>query len=231
MVKMRVATSALGDTRVGRFANLVTLDSRATIQEAIDYHYVTGKASVIEGLVKAVFKAMGDGIQKDGNGRAIDGFVSINAFPKGGYMADACDDLDRASLKINLRAKMLKEFRVDPSAWSFIFGNETVNFVIESITTGETLGEIVTDEDVFINGRDIELADGDTVTWELVDGSVSGTVAPEHVTSDATRITVLRDALQEIHDPACDGKQIRFSVRIGTRIAMKSALVKFNGDL
>ena len=229
MVKMRVATSVLGDKRVGRFVNLVTLDSKTTIQEAIDMHYVTGKASVIEGLVKAVFKAMSDGIKKDGKGRAIDEYVSINAFPKGGYMADACDELDRSTLKVNLRAKMLKQFMVPAEDWSYIFGNEVINFLLESITTGEVLGEIVLGEDVFINGRDIELADGDTVSYRIPDTGVEGTFEASDLTSDATRITVPKELLADLVTEDNDGLRIDWAVKIGNRTAQKSATLKYIG--
>ena len=192
-------------------------------------HYVTGKASVIEGLVKAVFKAMSDGIQKDGKGRAIDEYVSINAFPKGGYMADACDELDRSTLKVNLRAMMLKEFKVDASTWSFIFGNEVINFLLESITTGEVLGEIVLGEDVFINGRDIELADGDTVSYRIPDTGVEGTFEASDLTSDATRITVPKELLASLVTEDNDGLRIDWAVKIGNRSAQKSATLKYIG--
>ncbi len=190
-------------------------------------HYVTGKASVIEGVVKAVFKAMGDAIQKDGRGRSIDGYVSINAFPKGGWMADPCDSLDRAKLKVNLRAKMLKEFKVDVSTWSFLFGNETVNFILESITTGETLGEIVLGEDVFINGRDIELAEGDTVSYRIPDTGAQGTFGASDLTSDATRITVPKELLASLVTEENDGLRIDWAVRIGNKSAQKSATLKY----
>lgn len=229
MVKMRVATNVLGDKRVGRFINVVLLDSKTTIKEAIDMGYVTGKSTAIEALVKAVFKAMADGIRKDGNGRAIDNFVSINAFPKGGYMADPCDELDRSTLKVNLRAQMLKQFDVDASAWSFLFGNETVNFILESITTGETLGEIALGEDVLINGRDIELADGDTVSYRIPETGESGTLGASDLGSGTNRITVPHELLAELVTPTNDGKRIEWSVRIGNRVAQKSATMRYNG--
>jgi hydroxymethylpyrimidine pyrophosphatase-like HAD family hydrolase len=98
----------LGEQRVGRIEDLVTLDNDTTIQEALDYGYVVGKKESIKQLVSGVLKAMVDGIKKDGDGRKIDNFLSINAYARA-YLKDVTDDFNRLNGKIALRARMLKE--------------------------------------------------------------------------------------------------------------------------
>ena len=92
MVQMKVATMTLNGCTVGRFSDLVTLGSDATLQEALDYGYVTGKKTSLAAVAEGVCKAMIDGIKKDGNGRKIDDFVSINAFARGS-LKDICEEL------------------------------------------------------------------------------------------------------------------------------------------
>ena len=74
MVTMKVMTGMLNGHRVGRFTDLVTLGSEETLREALEYGYVTGKASSLAAVAEGVLKAMVDGIRKDGNGRKIDEF-------------------------------------------------------------------------------------------------------------------------------------------------------------
>ena len=228
MTQMKVATHVLNGRRVGYFVDLVTLGSRETLKEALDYGYVTGKEPSLTAVAEGVFKAMIDGIRKDGNGRKIDDFVSINAFAKGS-LKDICDELTKANVKVSVRARMLKEFKVDTTQWSFVIEGSTGTFQIEVITTGEKLGEIVLDEDVKLNGKGLAMGEGDSVSWSVPETGESGTVAAEYVTSDATRITILRDALQELFDPANDGKTVVFTVKIGNKKSVKSAVMKYVG--
>ena len=228
MNQMKVATHVLNGRRVGYFVDLVTLGSAETLKEALDYGYVTGKQSSLAAVAEGVFKAMIDGIRKDGNGRKIDDFVSINAFARGS-LKDICDELDKANVKVSVRARMLKEFKVDTTAWSFIIEGSTGTFQIEVITTGEKLGEIVLGENVKLNGKELTMGEGDTVSWAVPETGESGTVASSFVTSDATRITIARDGLQELFDAANDGKTVVFTVRIGNRKSVKSAVMKYVG--
>ena len=228
MNQMKVATHVLNGRRVGHFVDLVTLGSAETLKEALDYGYVTGKQSSLAATAEGVFKAMIDGLRKDGNGRKIDDFLSINAFARGS-LKDICDELTKANVKVSARARMLKEFKVDTTAWSFVFEGSTGTFIIEVITTGEKLGEIVLGENVKLNGRELAMGEGDTVSWSVPETGLSGTVAAQFVTSDATRITIARDGLQELFDAANDGKTVVFTVRIGNKKSVKSATMKYVG--
>ena len=124
MVTMKVTVGTLNGRNIGRFTDLETLDSDATLQEALDYGYVTGKRPSLAAAAEGVLKAMIDGVKKDGNGRKIDDFVSINAFARGS-LKDICDELDRKNVKVSVRARMLKEFKVDTTQWSFVIEGST----------------------------------------------------------------------------------------------------------
>ena len=228
MVTMKVSTMSLNGRTVGRFSDLVTLGSDATLQEALDYNYVTGKKSSLAAVAEGVFKAMIDGIKKDGNGRKIDDFVSINAFARGS-LKDICDELAKANVKVSVKARMLKEFKVDTAQWSFIIEGSTGTFQIEVITSGEKLCELVLGENVKLNGMELTLGAGDTVSWAVPETGDTGTVAASFITSDATRITIARDGLQELFDAANDGKTVVFTVKIGNKKSVKSATMKYVG--
>ena len=228
MTQMKVATHVLNGRRVGHFVDLVALGSRETLKEALEYGYVTGKESSLAAVAEGVCKAMIDGLGKDGNGRKIDDFVSINAFARGS-LKDICDELDRANVKVSARARMLKEFKVDTTQWSFIIEGSTGTFAIEVVTTGEKLGEIVLGENVKLNGKELTMGEGDSVSWSVPETGESGTVGASFITSDATRITIARDGLQELFDAANDGKTVVFTVRIGNRKSVKAATMKYIG--
>ena len=143
---------------------------------------MTGKKTSLAAVAEGVCKAMIDGIKKDGNGRKIDDFVSINAFARGS-LKDICDELAKGGVKVSARARMLKEFKVDTAQWSFIIEGSTGTFVIEVITTGEKLGEIVLGENVKLNGKELTMGEGDSVSWSVPETGESGTVAAQFVTT------------------------------------------------
>ena len=228
MTQMKVATGVLNGRRVGHFVDLVTLGSAETLKEALDYGYVTGKESSLAAVAEGVFKAMIDGIRKDGNGRKIDDFISINAFARGS-LKDICDELTKANVRVSVRARMLKEFKVDTTQWSFIVEGSTGTFQIEVVTTGEKLGEIVLGENVKLNGKELTMGADDSVSWAVPETGLSGTVGSSYVTSDATRITIAHDGLLELFDAANDGKTVVFTVKIGNKKSVKSATMKYIG--
>ena len=129
MVRIKIQTHDLAGRQVGRIVDLETLDSTATLKEAIDYGYVTGKQPVLASVLEGVLKAMVDGVKKDGNGRKIDEFLSINAFLRG-RLEDICDEINRKTAKVSLRARMLKEFVVDTSNWSFFVGDDPCELTV-----------------------------------------------------------------------------------------------------
>jgi len=93
------------------------------------------------------------------------------------------------------------------------------------ITTGEEVGVIYFNEDVAINGRELAMGAGDSITWVVPETGATGTVAAQHVTSDATRITIAKAGLADLFAAENDGCDAVFTVRIGNRKAVKSALL------
>ena len=226
MVRIKIQTHDLAGRQVGRIVDLETLDSTATLKEAIDYGYVTGKQPVLASVLEGVLKAMVDGVKKDGNGRKIDEFLSINAFLRG-RLEDICDEINRKTAKVSLKARMLKEFAVDTSNWSFEIEGATGTFTLEVITTGEKVGEITLGQNVLINGKHLTMGEGDTVKYLVPETGLERTVSASYITSDETRITVARDGMQELFEPEMDGKTIVWIVKIGNKVARKSAVMHY----
>ena len=157
MAKIRIQAFDLNGRKVGRIVGQKTLDSNATLEEAIRNGYVVGQLSSVKGNVDGVMRCMIDGIQRDGNGRNVDGYLSLNAFAKG-LIKELTDAYE--SRKVVVRAHMLKEFndKVDASKFSIIIEGSTGVFLIETVTTGEKSGEIVLGEDVALNGTKLDMA-------------------------------------------------------------------------
>ena len=139
------------------------------------------------------------------------------------------DIVTKVRVKVSVRARMLKEFKVDTTDWTFIVEGSTGTFEIEVITTGERLGQIVLGENVKLNGKELTLGEGDTVSWAVPETGASGTVNASFITSDATRITIARDGLQELFDAENDGKTVVFTVKIGNKRSVKAATMKYVG--
>lgn len=226
MAKIRIQAFDLNGRKVGRIVGQKTLDSNATLEEAIRNGYVVGQLSSVKGNVDGVMRCMIDGIQRDGNGRKIDGYLSLNAFAKG-LIKELTDAYE--SRKVVVRAHMLKEFndKVDASKFSIIIEGSTGVFLIETVTTGEKSGEIVLGEDVALNGTKLDMGEGDTVSWEVPESGESGTVAAGGISGDATRLTIDAESLAALNKAANNGKDVVFTVKIGNKIAKKSALMRF----
>ena len=119
-------------------------------------------------------------------------------------------------------ARMLKEFDVDTSGWTFVIEGATGNLVISVVTTGEEVDVVRSGEDIMING--LHLA-GASVGFELPDGHHYG-IAPEHVTSDESRVTIDKDGLSDLVAHAQDGDIVKFKVSVGNNRGYKSAVYR-----
>lgn len=223
---MTVVTTLLNGRRVGRFANRKTLTNDDTIQEAIDGGYVVGKKEVIGSTAKGVLRGMVVGIQKDGNGRKINEFISLQPFAKC-FLADPTDSVTKDNCKVRVVAKTLKELQPDTSDWSFaIEGASSDTLNISSISTGEVVNEIRVGEDIDINGFGLTMGTGDTLSWSVPGTEKSGTVDATKITSTWTRLTVLGNALAELSAAAYNGKMIVFVAKIGNKTVSKSATLR-----
>lgn len=215
-------THTLGDQLVGQFAEEDGLDTDATLSEALEYGFVTSmQKEALLAQIQGVFKAMIRGVETDGNGRKIDGFVSINPFARG-RLDDICDEYTASVAKVVAIARMLKEFDIDTSDWSFVIEGSVGSIVVNVVTTGEAVGFVRSGEDIMING--LHLA-GASVGFELPDGHHYG-IAPEYVTSDESRVTIDKDGLADLAAHAADGDIVKFKVVVGNSIGYKSAIYK-----
>ena len=215
-------THTLGDQLVGQFAEEDGLDTDATLSEALEYGFVTSmQKEALLAQIQGVFKAMIRGVETDGNGRKIDGFVSINPFARG-RLDDICDEYTASVAKVVAIARMLKEFDIDTSDWSFVIEGSVGSIVVNVVTTGEAVGVVRSGEDIIING--LHLA-GASVGFELPDGHHYG-IAPEYVTSDESRVTIDKDGLADLAAHAADGDIVKFKVVVGNSIGYKSAIYK-----
>ena len=215
-------THTLGDQLVGQFAEEDGLDTDATLNEALEYGFVTSmQKEALLAQIQGVFKAMIRGVETDGNGRKIDGYVSINPFARG-RLDDICDEYTASVAKVVAIARMLKEFDIDTSDWSFVIEGSVGSIVVNVVTTGEAVGVVRSGEDIMING--LHLA-GASVGFELPDGHHYG-IAPEYVTSDESRVTIDKDGLADLAAHAADGDIVKFKVTAGNSIGYKSAVYK-----
>jgi len=215
-------TKMLGDKRVPYVVDPKGLDNDETIAEAIKYGYVVGKQDQISANAKGVMKAMLDGIKKDGDGRKIDEYFSLQPFARG-RLDNITDDLDKSKIAVKVRARALKQLKLNATDWTVILEGSTGNLVVNGISTGEMSGVINVGETVHINGFNLTLGAGDTVSWSVPSKGKSGTVAASKLTSEYTRIDVAGDALSELASATYDGETIVWTIKIGNLRAVKTA--------
>lgn len=223
-----LATHDLNGKHVAQIVNPKTIGNDDTIKEAIKGGYVVGKAEGIAGMVKSVMKAMKEGVEKDGNGRKIDEYFSLQPYAYG-KLDDPTDNLDPKKIVIELVARALKKLKLDTSDWTILIEGSNGAFSINVVSTGEKSGEVVVGEEVHINGIGLIVGETDEVSWSVPGTSHAGVVAAEKVSSDYTRITVAGDALAELDDPSLNGQTIVFTAKINGKRAVKSAILKVNG--
>lgn len=220
---IKITTHVLGDKRVGQIVENPGLDSDATVQEAIDYGYVVGKKEVIKAQAEGVLKAMFAGVEADGNGRKIDEVISLQPFAVGS-LADPTDDITKEAIGARLVARMLKQMKLDSSAFSFIVEGATGTLRITVVTTGEDEGVIVLGESVKLNGLELKMGEGDTITYRVPESGAEGDLTASVTASEVTRITLAPEALAALaDDPANNGRDIVFTVKIGNKKIVKSA--------
>jgi len=224
---MTVVTTLLNGRRVGRFAPRKTLSNDETIQEAIDGGYVTGKKESIGQNAKGVLRGMVVGIQKDGNGRKINEFISLQPVVKG-TLPDITDTIVRDVLRVRVAARTLKELQPDTSSWSFaVEGNTSDTLNITSISTGEELNVVTIGKAIDFNGFGLAMGESDTLKWAVPGTEKAGTVAPAKYTSAWTRITTTADVLSELASATYDGLTIAFTVKIGGQTVTKTATLRY----
>lgn len=225
--KMRIQTHMLGDKRVGNFVDLKSLDTAATVKEAIDKGYVVGKQELVVSNVSGVVRSMSAGVSRDGNGRKVDGIVSLQPSIRC-KLDDSCEPVTKDNVDARLRARVLKEGQIDTSDWSFTIEGATGSLDIQSITTGEVMGEVVIGEAIDFNGSDLALPAAATMTWTATDGTQTktGSIAAAQRTCTANRITTAANVLASLTGDTWDGKLVVFTITSGNKKAVKSATLR-----
>jgi len=225
--KMRIQTHMLGDRRVGSFVDLKSLDTAATVREAIEKGYVVGKQELVVSTVSGVIRSMCAGISRDGNGRKVDGIVSLQPSIRC-KLADSCEPVTKDNVEAKLRARVLKDGKVDASGWSFTIEGATGSLDVQSVTTGEVMGEVVIGEAIDFNGSDLALAAADTITWTANDGTQTktGSIASDKRTCSANRITTAADVLASLTGGTWEEKTIVFTIQSGNKKAVKAATLR-----
>lgn len=220
-----LATHDLSGRNVAQIIDTKGLNHDETVKEAIDYGYVVGKAEVVSGIAKGTLKAMKDGVEKDGNGRKIDEYFSLQPSIRG-RLEDPTDPVTQGKVVVELIARALKQLKIDTSDWTILIEGSNGAFSINVVSTGEKSGEVLVGEDIHLNGIGLILGENDSVSWKVLETEVEGTIAASKLTSDWTRITATGDALAELNDPANNGKTIVFTVKINGKRAVKTAILK-----
>lgn len=226
MAKLKITTNVLGDKRVGMIVENPGFDSDATIQEAIDLGYVVGKKEVIKAQVEGVLKAMFKGVEADGNGRKIDEIISLQPYAVGS-LEDPTDNVTKEKIGAKLVARMLKQTKLDANRFSFIIEGATGTLRVTVITTGEEEGIVAIGGKIQFNGYDIKMGEGDKILWSIPETGASGEVHETYIHSEKTRITI--DDIfwsGDVADPANNGRDIVFTVKIGNKKVVKSATIR-----
>jgi len=225
--QMKVQTTLLGDKRVGCFVDLKALDTAATVKEAIDKGYLVGKLELIVSVVSGVIRSMVAGVSRDGNGRKVDGIVSLQPSLRC-KLADNCEPVTKDNVEAKLRARVLSEGLVDATDWSFTVEGATGSLNIESITTGEVMGEVVVGEAIDFNGTGLNLTNAATLSWVANDGTQTktGTVQKSALTCSENRITTAANVLASLTGDTWDGKTVVFNISDSGKTAIKSATLR-----
>jgi len=225
--KMRIQTHMLGDRRVGCFVDLKSLDTAATVKEAIGKGYVVGKQELVVSNVSGVVRSMTAGVSRDANGRKVDGIVSLQPSLRC-KLADNCEPVTKDSVEAKLRARVLKDGQIDTTGWSFTVEGATGSLNVTSITTGEVMDEVVIGEAIDFNGSDLALAAAATLTWSATDGTQTktGSIDATKRTCTESRITTAADVLASLTGDTWDGKAIVFVLTSGNKKAIRSATLR-----
>ena len=219
---INLSVTTLGDKIVPIMNDRRTLNENEVVNEAIELGYCIGKTEQILFNVKGILQSMKRGVEKDGNGRRIDAYCSVQPALRA-KLADITDELDKSTARVKLHARLLGDRVIDTSDWTITIDGSTGSIVIKSITTGEEIGVVYAGSDIDLNGTGLKMGAGDSITWRVPEAGKSGTVAAEYITSDSTRITLNGAAFLEIDNPAYNGMLIEFTVKIGNNIGVKSA--------
>lgn len=202
----------------GRFVGLKFKTDNEVVDEAMRLNYVSGSKHTILANFAGVFKSMMDGVKRDASVRKIDEYLSLTPWSKC-RIDDPCLNPKPGDIKVVMRARPLKEMRLKAKGWTIIIEGSDGSITIDSISSGETLGEIIEGEAIIFTGANF--TEPTALTWEIPETGDKGEIDVSTLRYDAT--TISADGLTI---EGAEGKVIKFTLRMNGKKAMKTALYK-----
>lgn len=201
---------------VGQFVGLKKKTDNEVVDEAIRMSYVSGQKHTILANFAGVMKSMLDGAKRDLNLRKIDEYISLVPWAKC-RIADPCESPSHDDIKVILRARPLKELRLNTSGWTIVVEGSDGTISIDTISSGENVGEILEGRTFVITGANFSAPTA--LTWEVPETGDKGEIDVSTLDYDATTVTVPGLTIE-----GAEGKIVKFTLRMNGKKAMKTAL-------
>lgn len=218
MTVMKVSAHEISDSSglVGQFIGLKTKTDNEVVDEAIRFGFVSGQKHTILANFAGVMKSMIDGAKRDLNLRKIDEYITLTPWAKC-RIDDPCDNPSHDAMKVILRARPLKEMRLNTKDWTIIVEGSDGTITIDTISSGEKVGEILEGETYVFTGANFTAPTA--LSWEIPETGDKGEVEVSTLHYDATTITAPGLTIE-----GAEGKVIKFTLRMNGKKAVKTAL-------
>lgn len=218
MTVMKVSAHEISDSSglVGQFVGLKKKTDNEVVDEAIRLSYVSGQKHTILANFAGVMKSMIDGAKRDLNLRKIDEFITLTPWAKC-RIDDPCENPSHDDIKVILRARPLKEMRLNTKEWTIIIEGSDGTISINTISSGEEVGEILEGKDIVFTGANFTAPTA--LSWEVPELDAKGEVDVSTIRYDATTITAPGLTID-----GAEGKVIKFTLRMNGKKAVKTAL-------
>lgn len=202
----------------GRFVGLKSKTDNEIVDEAMRLNYVSGSKHTILANFAGVFKSMMDGVKREASIRKIDEYLSLTPWSKL-RIDDPCLNPKPGDIKVVMRARPLKEMRLRTKGWTIIIEGSDGAITIDSISSGETLGEIIEGESIVFTGANF--TQPTALTWEIPETGDKGEIDVSSLVFDATTLTAPALSIE-----GAENKIVKFTLRMNGKKAMKTALYK-----
>lgn len=211
------------------FVNKETVPLDTSIKEAIEGNFITGQESLVKGYFTGTLASMFQGVSRDGHPRTLAGLITLYIGVKGEIDLEKGWDPEKNSLI--LKARLLKDLKLKTKGWEFqdVTPGKRA-FKLATVQAGAVKGVYELGKGGEINGDflpNTELGEEIRVDWVVEGTDKSGTLDAELVSSNATRINIDAEALEELKSAEYDGKKIIFTVRGNFSNASIEATLKY----
>jgi len=209
----------------GAFIQLVnknTVGLKSSIDEARTALFVVGANSMIEGYFIGIMRSVFEGIKEDGHPRTVG---DITFYPVCGGTFDLEKGWDPKVNDVRIKARLLNGITLDVTDWTFRDVTPgRVAFAIDTVSDGTVTGQVSTQANAELNGRNFPAKELLDVSWTC--GAKSGTVAADKLTVNVARITIDKTAFASL-TAEDNGKDIVLTVRGCYNKATKTAVLKY----